>query len=99
MVPIAPSSTTMRSANRARSFWARSAWLELFIGGLRCCRSHAERVADGVGELGAVQCVEMELVDSVLLQLVHLLDGDRGRDQLARLGIVVESVEAMLQPV
>src|SRR6187399_1619960 len=99
MVPMAPSSTTMRRSNSSRSDWARSIW---FISGTRHlafdARPHAERVTDGVGQLGAVQRVEVELLDAVTLQRVHLLDGHRGGDQLARVGVVLEAIEAMLQP-
>jgi hypothetical protein len=40
----------------------------------------------------------MELVDTLLLQGAHLLDGDARRDHLARLGIIVEAVEALGEP-
>src|SRR5688572_17059031 len=97
MVPMAPSSTTMRSANNSQSICT------LLIGGLasRVLGSigpHAERMADGVSEFRAVQRVEMELVDAMALQGVHLLDGHRGGNELARLGVVFQPVETMLQP-
>src|SRR5262245_58198916 len=103
MVPMAPSSTTMRWAKRSRSARTREACAEsvlikLFVRGFLSARTHAERVADGVRELAAVQRVEMELVDDVPLQRVHLLDGHGGRDELARVGVVVEPVEAVLEP-
>ena len=103
MVPMAPSRMTMRSANNWRSAWARC---DCFANRLThwptlrsSVRPHAERVADRVGELGTVQRIEMKLVDAVTLQRVHLLDGHRGGNQLARLGIFFEAVEAMLQPI
>src|SRR3954467_14643977 len=61
-------------------------------------RPHAERVADRVRELGAVERVEVELIDAMTLQHVHLLDRDCGRNQLARLRIFLETVEAVLEP-
>ena len=61
--------------------------------------THAERVADGVGQFGTVQRVEVELIDAMPLQHVHLLDRHRRGDELARLGIVFETVETVLQPV
>src|SRR5690349_3682069 len=90
MVPMAPSSTTMRWENKSRSAWARSTWVFAVISGTRqfafIARPHTERVADRVGQLRAVQRVD-------------LLDGDGRRNQLARLGVVLEAVEAMLQPI
>jgi hypothetical protein len=62
-------------------------------------RPHAERMAERVAQLGAVQRVEMEFFHAVLLQLLHLFDRHRRGDQAARLGIVVQAVEAMRQPV
>src|SRR5688572_23161369 len=76
IVPIALSRMTMRSANSARTRCARS-WCSLSgIGdlALRLLRTHAECVADGVDELGTVQRVEVELLDTVTLQRMHLLD-------------------------
>ena len=40
--------------------------------------THAERMTDGVSQLGPVQRIEVKLVDAVLLQRVYLLDGHRG---------------------
>src|SRR6185295_9641946 len=79
IVPIAPSRMTMRSANNLRSALPR-AFLSLDAGLFICrlargLRAHAERMADGVRELGAVQRVEVELVHAVTLQHVNLLDG------------------------
>src|SRR5690349_6477568 len=103
MVPMAPSSTTMRWENKSRRAWARSTWVFAVMSGTRqfafIARPHAERMADRVSQLRAVQRVEMELLDAVALQRVDLLDGDGRRNQLARLGVVLEAVEAMLQPV
>src|SRR5689334_10963687 len=99
MVPMAPSSTTIRCSNNWRNELARSSWL---ISGTRYLAfgawPYAERVADRIGEFRAVQRVEVELLDAVTLQGVHLLDGHGGRDQLARVGVVLEAVEAMLEP-
>src|SRR4051812_33112876 len=101
MVPMAPSRTTMRRAKSSRNDRTRSAEVLMTSGTGHLAfgaRAHAERVTDGVGELRAVQRVEMKLIDAVSLQRVHLFDGHGGRNQLARLGIVLESIEAMLQP-
>src|SRR5262245_57516739 len=87
MVPMAPSRMTMRWPNNSRNCPTRSCasgadrCVEVLTaisgtGGLALhAGPHAERVADGVGELGTVQRVEMELLDAMPLQRVHLLDG------------------------
>src|SRR5688572_25566053 len=100
IVPIAPSRMTMRSANSARRRCARWTCRLSGIGhlALALLRTHAERVADRVGEFGTIQRVEMELLDAVTLQRVHLLDRDRGGNQLARLRVFLEAVEAVLEP-
>ena len=56
-------------------------------------------MADGVRELGTVQGIEVKLVHAVFLQRMHLFDGHRGGNQLARLGVVFQPVEAVFQPV
>src|SRR6187551_1482761 len=63
----------------------RRAAARLLIGSLRRTGPHTERMADGVGELGTVQ-------------RVHLFDGHRGGNQLARLGVFFEPVETMFEP-
>ncbi len=55
-------------------------------------------MADGVDEIGAVHRVEMEIGDAAVDQIDHLLGGDRGGDQLARGGVVIEAVEALGEP-
>ena len=55
--------------------------------------AHAEQVADRDDQVGAVQRVEMEFVDAVGVQPAALLGGERGGDEPARVGIVVEPVE------
>ena len=62
-------------------------------------RPQPERMADRVGEFGAIQGVEMELLDAVLPQALHLLDRHVRGDHAARVRIVVEAVEARAQPV
>ena len=50
-------------------------------------------MADGVGQVGAVQRVEMEPVDARRLQAAHLLAGEHRGDHAPRLRIFVESLE------
>src|SRR5512145_1613392 len=96
MVPIAPSSSTIRSSSSRRNSPMRSCRMSVRRGPLP--GPHAERMADGVGELGTVQRVEVELVDPVFLQALHLIDRDTRGDQPPRIGVVVEPVEAFDEP-
>src|SRR6185295_12495163 len=102
MVPIAPSRMTMRWPNNSRRRCALSGVFKTAASGTGHLafdvRAHAEGVADREGKLGAVQRIEMKLVDAMPLQHVHLLDRHGGRDHLAGLGVVLEPVEAMLEP-
>src|SRR3954451_14357667 len=100
MVPMAPSSTRMRSRASA-SKAVRFGETGRFIGSsgfLRAARANAEQMADREYEVGAVHGVEMEGVDAVLGELLHLAGGDRCRNQLAGIRIVIESVELLSEP-
>src|ERR1700730_8066241 len=92
MVPMAPSSTRMR--RRARSSRAVRFGETGTVMGSGCfpraVRTDAEQVADGEHEVGAVHGVEVEGVDAVLGELLHLAGRNRGRNQFARIGIVIE---------
>ncbi len=82
----------------------RYAWAETgtvmdsgsFLGAIR---PNAEQMADREHEVRAVHGVEVEGVDAVLEQLLHLAGGNGGRHQLAGLGVVVEAVELLGEPV
>src|SRR5439155_19374474 len=50
-------------------------------------------------QVGTVQRVEMKLAHSIRLQESALLGGNRGGDETARLGIVIESLELGRHPV
>src|SRR5580658_7252460 len=110
IVPMAPSSTKMRSAAKRRS---ADSELErdtnLFIA-LRALflrdgerelmiRPQPEQMTDRIDKVGAVHGVKMEVGDAVIDQVDHLFGGDRGGDQLAGRRIVIEAVEAFCQPV
>src|ERR1700733_1509903 len=113
MVPMAPSSTRMRSAASRRSvvsvgdFFDTDATMDLrallfrmdmSVGAARGARPQTEQVADRVDEIGAVHGVEVKVGDAVIDQIEHLLGCDRGGDQLAGRGIVVEAIEAVGEP-
>src|SRR5258705_775380 len=101
MVPMAPSSTRMRS-RAAASSWVRlgeTGTVILSGGFLRALGADAEQMADGEHEVGAVHGVEVEGVDAMLRQLLDLAGGDGGGHQLAGLGIVVETFELVREPV
>ena len=55
-------------------------------------------MANGVGELGAVQRIEVKLLDAVPAQLLHLIDRHVRCDHAARLRILVQPIEAPAQP-
>src|SRR5580698_8246672 len=107
MVPIAPSSTRMRSAASWRS--VASIWDADFGIALRALRfrlqrrpgaeilsrTKSEQVADGVNQIGAVHGVEVKVGHAVIDEIQYLLGGDRGGDQLPGRGIIVEAVEAI----
>src|ERR1700749_2194108 len=95
MVPMAPSSTRMRS-RAAASRAVRLAEIGTVIGsgGFLCALgTDAEQMADGEHEVGAVHGVEMKGIDAVLGEFLHQTGRARGRHQLAGFGIVVEAVE------
>ena len=56
-------------------------------------------MADGIDEVGAVQRVEVKLGDALIDQAEHLLGGDGGGHQIARLLIVIEALETVAEPV
>jgi isoquinoline 1-oxidoreductase len=93
----------MRCVSAWRSAVIRS-FLAVVIQGLSACRclrsgiADVERVANRVGELGAIERVKVELLHAVLLQRLNLLDRDRRRDQAAGVRIVVEAREAPMEP-
>src|SRR5580765_8400699 len=100
MVPMAPSSTRMRS-RAAASRAVRCGEIEAVIGsgGFLCAiGTNSQEMADREHEVRAVHGVEMKGVDAVLGELLHLAGRDGGGDQLARLGIVVEAFEFVCEP-
>src|SRR6266404_153492 len=101
MVPMAPSSTRMRSRARARSA-VRLGETGTFMGScgfLGAIGPNAQQMADGEHEIGAVHGVEVKGVDAVLGEFLHLAGGDGGRHQLAGFRIVVEAFEFLRKPV
>src|SRR4051812_13542858 len=56
-------------------------------------------MADGIDEVGAVQRVEVKLGNTLIDQPEHLLGGNGGSDQMARLLVVVQAFEAVAKPV
>src|ERR1700736_6877246 len=100
MVPMAPSSTRMRS-RAAASRAVRFGDTGTFIGSgsfLCALRADAQQMADREHEVRAVHGVEVKGIDAVLGEFLHLAGGNGGRHQLAGLGIVVEAFELVRQP-
>src|ERR1700710_2285267 len=100
MVPMAPSSTRMRSRASASSSvrFGETGTVIGSSGFLRAARANAEQMADREHEIGAVHGVEMEGIDAVLGEFLDLAGGDGGRDQFPRLGIVIKAFEFLRQP-
>src|SRR3954468_12216315 len=100
MVPMAPSSTRMRSrASASRAVRFGETGRVIGSGGfLRADRANAEQMADREYQVGAVHGVEVEGVDAVLGELLHLTRGNRGGHQLAGIRIGVEAVELFREP-
>src|SRR5436309_7242006 len=100
MVPIAPSSTRMRSrASASRA--VRFAETGIVIGSrgfLRAGGANAEQMADREHQVGAVHGVEVEGVDAVLGELLHLAGRHGCRHQLAGIGVIVETLEFFGKP-
>src|SRR6266702_3255865 len=101
MVPMAPSSTRMRSRARAsRAVRFSETGTVIGSGGFLCAmRANAQQMADGEHKVRAVHGVEVKDVDALLGEFLHLAGGDGGRHQLAGLGIVVEALEFLGEPV
>src|SRR3954471_4065580 len=100
MVPMAPSSTRMRSrANALRAVrFGETGTVIGSCGFLRAARANAEQMADREYEIGAVHGVKVEGVDAVLGQFLHLAGGNGCCDQLAGVGIVIQPVEFLREP-
>src|SRR5436305_4908182 len=100
MVPMAPSSTRMRSRASASSA-VRFGETGTVIGSrgfLRAIGANAEQMADREHQVGAVHGVEVEGVDAMLGEFLHLAGGHGRRDQLAGVRVVVEPVEFLREP-
>src|SRR3954454_14203235 len=101
MVPMAPSSTRMRSRAAASSA-VRLAETGTVIGscGFLCAPgADAEQMADREHKVRAVHGVEMKGIDAVLSEFLHLAGGDSSGHQLAGVGIIVETLEFFREPV
>src|SRR5258707_4580531 len=101
MVPMAPSSTRMRSRAAASSAVRFSeTGTVIGSGGFLCAMgANAQQMADGEHEVGAVHGVEVKGIDAVFCQFLHLAGRDSGGHQLAGIGIVVETLEFFREPV
>src|SRR5882757_4489386 len=101
MVPMAPSSTRMRSrAAASRAVRFSETGTVIGSGGfLRAIGANAQQMADGEHEVRAVHGVKMKGIDAVLGELLHLAGGHGGGHQLAGLGVVIEAFEFLREPV
>src|SRR6266850_861013 len=97
MVPMAPSSTRMRSRAAASSAVRFSeTGTVIGSGGFLCAMgANAQQMADGEHEVRAVHGVEVKGIDAVFCQFLHLAGGDGGRHQFSRFRIVVEAFKLL----
>src|SRR5258708_6275436 len=95
MVPMAPSSTRMRSwAAASRAVRLGETGTRIGSGSFLCAiRANAEQMADREHEVRAVHGVEVKGMDAVFCKFLHLAGRDGGGHQLARLGVIVEAFE------
>src|SRR5882724_7820166 len=100
MVPMAPSSTRMRSrAAASRAVLFGDTGTVIGSGGFLCAiGADAQQMADREHKVRAVHGVEMKGVDALFRQLLHLAGRNRCGHQLPRLGVVVEPFELVRQP-
>src|SRR3954452_11290108 len=100
IVPMAPSSTRMRSrAAASRAVRFGEVGMVIGSGGLLCATgADAQEMADRKHEVRAVHGVEMKGIDAVLGEFLHLACGNRRCHQLAGFGVVVEALELVRQP-
>src|SRR4029450_5183975 len=93
MVPMAPSSTRMRSraaASRAVRFGETGTVIG--SGSFLCAIGpNAQEMADREHEVRAVHGVEVEGVDAVLGELLHLAGRNGGGDEFTGFGVVIEA--------
>src|SRR5258708_6043242 len=101
MVPMAPSSTRMRSrAAASRAVRFGDTGTVIGSSGFLCAlRADTEQMADGEHEVRAVHGVEVKGIDAVFCELLHLTGSDDRRHQFSCLSFVVEAVELFRQPV
>src|SRR5258708_288510 len=95
MVPMAPSSTRMRSrAAASRAVRLGETGTRIGSGSFLCAiRANTEQMADREHEVRAVHGGEVKGIDAVFCQFSHLAVRDGGGHQLARLGVIVQPVE------
>src|SRR3954451_16865812 len=64
----------------------------------RLRRANGEQVTDRDDQVGAIERVEMEFMHAVRMQSPALLGGERGRDQAARIRVIVKALEMRPHP-
>src|SRR5438045_9283160 len=95
MVPMAPSSTRMRSrAATSRAVRLGDTGTVIGSGGFLCAiGTDAQQMADCEHQVRAVHGVEMKGVDAVLGECLHLARCDSCGHEFAGFGVVVEACE------
>src|SRR5216684_4043040 len=98
---MAPSRITRRSWRSAKNTFARATCCPVAMSGhprFDRSRPQTQGMTNGVGQFRAIQGIEMEFLDAVLAQALHLFDCHIRGNHSPRLRIVLQSVEALAQP-
>src|SRR5579863_3688171 len=98
---MAPSRITKRSCRSAMNALARATCCGNAMSGhprFDRPRPETQGMANGVGQFRTIQGIEMEFLDAVLAQALHLFDRHVRGNHPPRLRIVIQSVEALAQP-
>src|SRR3982074_683434 len=100
MVPMAPSSTRMRSrAAASKAVRLGETGTVIGSGGFLCAlRANAEQMANGEHEVRAVHGVEVKGVDAVLGEFLHLAGRDGCRHHIGSLSIAGGAFEFLREP-
>src|SRR5690242_18861922 len=101
MVPMAPSSTRMRSRAAARKAIRASETGTVIVSRrfLRARGANTEQMTDRKHQVRAVHRIKVEGIDAVLVEFLHLARDDGCRHQLAGLGVVIEAFEFFRKPI
>ncbi len=56
-------------------------------------------MTDGVSQIGAIECVKVEILDAAGVQHPALFGGDAGGNQFSGFRVIIQALEQVCQPV